>query len=419
MGHHRRMQSPALPRSKPARKRFAPAPDSLMAETLRLGRPQWTEWVHLMWTVWVFVTPLFSPGGYDLRWLLLTLLSYPLFVWLYAMALLRPQRVATRCALAMVALSFVLLPWYPSGMSYFIFGCVMLRTWRTASLRDYLLVLGALGAGFVALALWIGYPWQALVWLPLVTVIVAMVVHAEHVGKRKDAALRLSHEEVRRLAAVAERERIGRDLHDLLGHTLSLVALKSDLAARLVERDPAAARSEIDAVSRVARDALAQVRSAVSGIRSAGIAAELASAKLLLECDGVALRHDWDEGGMAGDALPSRVENALALVVREAVTNVQRHAHASNAEVTLRAEGSGVVLRISDNGRGGVIAPGNGLGGMRERVEALGGRLAIDSARGRGTVVEAWLPLAANDGEDAPTAGADTGAAADPEGGDR
>src|SRR5690606_25498793 len=128
------------------------------------------------------------------------------------------------------------------------------------------------------------------------------------------------------LAGLAERERSGRDLHDLLGHTLSLVALKSDLAARLVERDPAAARSEIDAVSRIARDALAQVRSAVSGIRSAGIAAELASAKLLLECDGVTLRHDWDEGGLAGGGLSPAIENALALVVREAATNVQRHA---------------------------------------------------------------------------------------------
>ncbi len=373
---------------------FAPAPDSLMAATLRLGRPPWTEWVHLMWTLWVFITPLFSPGGYSLRWLLLTLLSYPLFLWLYAMALLRPQRVAPLYALAMVALSFALLPWYPSGMSYFIFGCVMLRTWHAASLRDYLLVLGALSVAFVAFALWIGYPWQALVWLPVVTVIVAMVVHAEHVGQRKDAALRLSHDEVRRLAGLAERERIGRDLHDLLGHTLSLVALKSDLAARLVERDPAAARREIDAVSQVAREALAQVRSAVSGIRAAGIAAELASAKLLLECEGVALRHDWDERGLAGASLPPAVETALALVVREAATNIHRHARAQRAEVSLRAHADGVELRVSDDGRGGASAPGNGLAGMRERIEGLGGQLAVASERGRGTVVEAWLPLA-------------------------
>ena len=153
----------------------------------------------------------------------------------------------------------------------------MLRGWRAGSLRRYLLLLAVLNAAFVGVALAVGYPWQMLVWLPLVTVIVGLLIHAEQVGHRKDAALRLSHDEVRRLAALAERERIGRDLHDLLGHTLSLVALKSDLAARLVERDPAAAQREIAEVSAVARDALAQVRSAVSGIRAAGIAAELAS----------------------------------------------------------------------------------------------------------------------------------------------
>ena len=403
MVHHRAMEHAAAPRAKPSgwRAWLAPAPDSLMAATLRQGRPPWVEWIHLMWTVWVFITPLFGPTGYDLRWLLLTLLSFPLFLGLYAASLLRPARESLRYAVAMAALSLVLLPWYPSGMTYFVFGCVMLRGCRAVSLGRYLLLLALFNAAFVGTALAVGYPWQAMVWLPLVTVIVGLVVHAEQVGQRKDAALRLSHDEVRRLAALAERERIGRDLHDLLGHTLSLVALKSDLAARLVERDPAAARGEIDAVARVAREALAQVRSAVSGIRSAGIAAELASAKLLLECDGVVLRHDWDERGMAVGALPPRVENALALVVREAVTNVQRHARASNAEVALRADGGGVVLRVSDDGRGGAVAPGNGLGGMRERVEALGGRLAVDSVRGRGTVVEAWLPLAANDGGDA------------------
>ena len=377
-----------------------PAPDSALAAVQRQGRSTWTEWVHLMWTAWVFTTPLFTPGGYSVRWVLLTLLTYPLFVLLYALVLLRPERHAWRYALAMIALAMLLLPWYPSGMSYFVFGCVMLRSQRARSLVHYVLLLALLNAAFIGFALWIGYPWQAVVWLPLVTLIVGTIVHVEHGTRATDAALRLSHDEVRRLAALAERERIGRDLHDLLGHTLSLVALKSDLAARLMERDPAAARAEIDAVSRVARDALAQVRSAVSGIRAAGIAAELASARLLLECDGVALRHDWDESGLAGAALPSRVENTLALVLREAVTNIQRHARAQSVEITMRAAGNGITLRIRDDGRGGAIVPGNGVGGMRERIESLGGRLEIGRAAGRGTLVDAWLPLSVHGGDD-------------------
>jgi two-component system sensor histidine kinase DesK len=173
------------------------------------------------------------------------------------------------------------------------------------------------------------------------------------------------------------------------------VALKSELAGRLVQRDPMAARAEIDQVARVAREALAQVRAAVTGIRAAGIAAELASAKLLLESDGVAFKY-----AMAEAALPARVETALAMTVREAVTNIQRHACASNAEVAFETERGDAIVRISDDGRGGAIVPGNGLGGMRERIEALGGRLRIDSTVGLGTRIEARLPLAANDDVD-------------------
>src|ERR1051325_4616685 len=109
---------------------------------------------------------------------------------------------------------------------------------------------------------------------------------------QQQMALRRSNDEVMRLATLAERERIGRDLHDLLGHTLSLITLKSELANKLFERDPSAARREIADVERVARDALAQVRHAVTGIRAAGLAAELASAKLLLESNGVRLQKE-------------------------------------------------------------------------------------------------------------------------------
>src|SRR6478672_6715206 len=202
-----------------------------------LGRSSWTNFVHLVWSIWVFLTPAFSSGefGFTPRWFLLTLLSYPLFLWLYELS-----------------------------------------------------VLAALNVVLITYSRYIGYPWQALVWMPTVTAIIGVIVMVERINRERDSALKLSHDEVRRLAALAERERIGRDLHDLLGHTLSMVALKSDLAGRLLDRDPAAARNEIGEVSRVAREALAQVRRAVSGIRAAGIAAELAAAKLLLETDGVA-----------------------------------------------------------------------------------------------------------------------------------
>jgi two-component system sensor histidine kinase DesK len=368
---------------------FQPAPDSAVANVVRRGKSPWTDAVHLMWSIWVFTLPAIGGGRYDARWLWLTLLSYPVFLGLYSRTLLASRRRSPLYAYAMAALGIGLLPWYPSGISYFVFGCVMLRTCSGRCLMTLLPRLVALNAVFVAVAWHFGYPLQVLLWMPAMTIVLGIIINVERVGQEKDAALKLSHDEVRRLAALAERERIGRDLHDLLGHTLSLVALKSELAARLIGSDASAARRELDDVSRVAREALAQVRSAVTGIRAAGVAAELASARLLLESSGVAFDYD-----VADATLPADVEIVLALALREAVTNIQRHARARGASVALSIDGGDAVLRVRDDGRGGAIDPGTGLCGMRERIEALGGRLRVDSTAGQGTCVEACVPIA-------------------------
>jgi two-component system, NarL family, sensor histidine kinase DesK len=262
------------------------------------------------------------------------------------------------------------------------------------------LTMAILG-GFLLEIFVLGYP----IFIFLITLIIAIGVffgnHHFVESTRKRAELKISHDEVRRLAALAERERIGRDLHDLLGHTLSLVALKSELAGKLLQRGDSpesreAAQREIVEVSRVARDALAQVRSAVTGIRAAGIVAETVSAKLLLESDGIAFVSTLAPRAVDAGALPPKVETALAMTVREAVTNIQRHAHARTARVELDIEADEAVLRVDDDGRGGAIMPGNGLTGMRERIEALGGRLQIDTRTGEGTRLEARVPLAAH-----------------------
>ena len=367
---------------------FQAAPDSAIANVVRRGKSPWTDAVHLMWSIWVFALPALGGGRYDARWLWLTLLSYPVFLALYSRTLLAPRRRSSLYAYAMAALGIGLLSWYPSGISYFVFGCVMLRCHGGRFLYSLLPRLVALNTVFIALALHVGYPWQVLFWIPAMTIILGIVINVERIGHEQDAALKLSHDEVRRLAALAERERIGRDLHDLLGHTLSLVALKSELAARLVDSDAGAARRELIEVGRVAREALVQVRSAVTGIRIAGLAAELASARLLLESDGIAFDY-----AVAQVAIPQEVEQVLALALREAVTNIQRHAQAQSARVELTVEGSDAVLCIRDDGRGGAMLPGNGLCGMRERIEALGGRLRVESTPGHGACVEVRVPL--------------------------
>lgn len=363
-----------------------PAPDSVVADNIKLGKRPWVDAIHLLWTVWVFITPMFG-GGYSLSWVLITLWSFPLFVLFYVLTLVSARRHAPIFALAMIVLAMALLPIYPSGMNYFVFGCVMLRTNRCISVRQYLLELALLNVGFVALAWWIGYPWQVVAWIPALTVIIGLIVNVERTSSEKDAALRLSHDEVRRLAATAERERIGRDLHDLLGHTLSLITLKMELSRKLFERDPHRSQRELVEAEQIARDALAQVRSAVTGFRAADLAAELASAHLLLESSRVHLRYS------PPPAMPAWIEAGLSMVLREAATNIARHAQANEALITISASPETVLMEVVDDGRGGVSANGNGLAGMRERVLALGGELQIESPKGQGTRLKVRIPV--------------------------
>ncbi len=368
---------------------LSPAPDSLVATALRRGKSPWLHAIHLLWSVWVFLTPWFG-DGFSWRWLALTLASYPVFLLLFAMTLLASRRTSYRYALGMVGLGMLLLPVYPSGFSYFIFGCVMLHgSGRT--MLGYMGQLLLINTAFCALAWWIGYPPKVLLWIPLLTFIIGVIVNVEQISQDKDAALKLSHDEVRRLAATAERERIGRDLHDLLGHTLSLITLKLELSRKLFDRDSTAARRELEEAETVARHALAEVRSAVTGIRATDLVAELASARLLLESSMVHMDYDVPPPGLSPD-----IERGLALVVREAATNIVRHARASTAHIRFKREGHQLQLLVIDDGRGGIGEDGNGLAGIRERIAALGGTVLIQSPRGHGTRLQLCVPMAAS-----------------------
>lgn len=364
-----------------------PAPDSAAADHRRRGQSGWSDYIHLLWTSWVFLTPLFG-GGYTARWAVLTLVSYPTFLFLYARTMLAPRHYAPRYALGMVALSLVLVPWYPSGISYFVFGCVMLRIRRNGSIWRYVLQLLVLNAVFVSTAYLSGWAWQNLVWIPFMSVVIGLISNTERLNRDRDAQLQLSQDEVRRLAATAERERIGRDLHDLLGHTLSLITLKLELSRKLYDRGDARARLEIGEAEAIARQALAQVRSAVTGFRSSDLAGELASARLLLECQQVHLTYQ------PPPPMPLETERALALVLREAVTNIARHAQAGTAQIDFERVGNTLRMRVRDNGRGGgATREGNGLAGMRERIVALQGTLQISTEPQGGTCIAASVPM--------------------------
>lgn len=234
-------------------------------------------------------------------------------------------------------------------------------------------------AGIAALTAWLADP-VLVYWLPGAAI--SVVIGAANImfgeNERKDAELRLSQAEVRRLARVAERERIARDLHDVLGHTLSLITVKSALAARLVETDPARARAEIEAVEQTARQALTEVRETIGGLNQQGLDEALEHVEASLRAGDVAL----DLQRAPGIDPPLQVQAMLSLIIREAVTNILRHADARHCRIELATVDGGLRLEIVDDGRGGLRPGGGGVLGMRARIESLGGELTVESNGG-------------------------------------
>jgi len=349
------------------------------------GHSPWSYAWNLLWSFWVFLGPLFQHVEPGFWWSLA--LGYPLFLLIFLLSWIRPAAEVSGYVGALVIVAALSMPWNPAGWTYAVFACAMLPyqgSWLVSAVR-----MAVIQALLVLEGIFLQWPWYTFLILVGVCTSTGAGALAGRINWEKNIRLRMSHEQIRQLAATAERERIGRDLHDLLGHTLSLITMKLELSRRLLDRDPATARRELAEAEEVARHALAEVRAAVTGIRAAGFAAELASAALLLRTSGVQLGQH-----LQAFNLPESVECALALVLREATTNIARHAHATLARVSLTRAGDGVQLCVEDNGRGGIHVAGNGVRGMRERVQALGGALQLDSPPDGGTRLNVRVPLA-------------------------
>ncbi|HYB85806.1 MAG TPA: sensor histidine kinase [Streptosporangiaceae bacterium] len=197
--------------------------------------------------------------------------------------------------------------------------------------------------------------------------------------------------ELARTAVAEERLRISRDLHDLLGHSLSLIALKSELAGRMIESDPPRAAREIAELEAVARRSLAEVRQAVTGYRQPSLAAELAAARRMLASAGIDCRVD----APTSYDLPPEVDALLAWTVREASTNIVRHSGARHAGITIAVTGASASAEVTDDGAGAPGTPGSGLAGLAERAGRLGGALLAGAREGGGFGVRVTVPIPA------------------------
>ncbi|MEV7546938.1 sensor histidine kinase [Streptomyces sp. NPDC089915] len=201
--------------------------------------------------------------------------------------------------------------------------------------------------------------------------------------------LRETRQELARNAVDQERLRFSRDLHDLLGHTLSVIVVKSEAARRIAPRDLDAALGQVRDIETVGRQALTEIREAVTGYREASLAAELDRARAALTAAGIepVVRQ-------SGPPLPPQAATLLGWVVREAATNAVRHSGATGCEIEVHGGAERVRLVITDDGRGvGSTPPGSGLTGLGERLAAAGGTLTGGPVPGGGFRVTAELPV--------------------------
>ena len=358
-------------------------------DTITKHRSKNWAWLWLAYTGFLFLDPIMEPS---LPMWLGTVAVFAVFLGIFA-GYVRSTDEGQPTRYWIIAATFLLglitFPWNGGGSTFFIYTAAFLPF----TFKSTRVVLGLFALEAVAIlaesavfnthgsAFYIS--WQNV----LVAVFLLFMIGCGNIffaaQRRADCALRKAQEENFALAAVAERERIARDLHDVLGHTLSVIVLKTELAKRLIELDPQRAMQEIADVESTARTALSEVRETIGGYRSQGLAAELDQARNTLRVAGVEL-----DCNCTLPQLSAAQETVLALALREAVTNIVRHANATGCAISFTESNGFHTLRIEDNGPHPVQREGNGLRGMRERVSALGGRLSIMAESGMTLLIE-------------------------------
>jgi two-component system sensor histidine kinase DesK len=292
---------------------------------------------------------------------------------------LRPAgRVATVAGLFLLGLTFPVLfgrPELLTLLSYGITASVVLLPLRAAKWLGFTAALALLGSTAVVR----GAPdWSDTLLVGLLTM---GIVSATQLT-RANAQLRAARERVRELAVADERGRVARDLHDLLGHSLTTITLKTGLARRMLEGGKDGALDELREVELLSRQALAEVRATVTDFRRTSLAAELAGVRAALGSAGIKL-----VAPHAVDDVEVRLQQPFAFVVREAVTNVIRHSGATHCEIRLGPNW----IEVTDDGPAAASATvrGNGLSGLAERLAAVGGRVDAGPGPGGGFVVRA------------------------------
>lgn len=357
----------------------------------RLPRGRWR--VFALWPLvylgLLVFQPIFDPTSTGLDWAVVVMVV-AVFVPLYVRANFAPGPLRRWAPVLSTALGLLVAPVNSGATVLFVYAAGSAGAYQPRRLALRWMVGLTVLLGALAALSSIPFPYRVWAFAPAAVFVwvIGLTCMAEAERERESAGLRVDNARIQHLATLSERDRISRDLHDLLGQALTGIVVRSQLAQRLTPGDPDAGVAEMAEVEWAARAALAEVRATVQGWRQVMFDDELAVAREALAAAGVELV-------MARDpevVLHPSAETALSLALREAVTNVVRHAQARRCTVTLDHRGDAVVLEIVDDGVGGDPSEGNGLTGMRERIAALGGNMS----RGvrDGTAITVTVPAA-------------------------
>jgi two-component system sensor histidine kinase DesK len=347
-----------------------------------MGAQSAYSWIYLVWLGFLLL-PL--PGAQPVAWGA-TGAAIAVFVALYFWGFHSsgPRLWVTRLAIFGVGLS--LFPYNAFAHTFFLYAGMPGNQAKTReSIVIIVLTLIASFAYFTARHL-------DGIYFGLVLIIVAGFGGAlvmARIIQSSQQALAGKDVEIARLAKLAERERIARDMHDLLGHTLSLIAIKSELAYKLAASDSTQASIEMREVAEVARKSLAEVRQAIAGMHRLGLMEALNATDSLLRAAGLKTRL---HPPATLPALTPVQEEALAQSLLEAGTNVVRHANATSVSLAIICEPAQVRVEVQDDGRGGEVVPGNGINGMCARMQAVQGSVKFALLH-PGLSVVAQMPL--------------------------
>lgn len=356
--------------------------------TLKMRSRQIWAWLPLIFTLFYFLPFIGSWSNASNLSIVMQLLCYVVFVALYALALDKPGEQVLPYLIAMMCICSIGSLYTYGTQSLFAYIAYFCGFSFLFPRNIWLLVvlLGVITFNTFFITPKVSYFYLgASTLLSLGLFAFGWMEQRERMFRRKEAQ---SQEQIEQLAAIAERERIARDLHDVLGHSLSSIALKAELASKLANAGQFdRAKQESSDVADLARALLNETRQAVSGLKNIGLAAELEKSRALLNDKAIELHALTDN-----ITLDAKQETALSMVIREATTNLIRHSNATRVELKLASENNVMCLTIKDNGQCSGLHFGNGLNGIKERIENLSGRFEI--ACNPNVVMTVYLPKA-------------------------